>query len=120
MQSQVSAKLRLEVGNRMDNLKATAIELFRRASELEYARAALDNKYTYEITTDEGKKREARKHIGSLSVQVLEGMRDELIVGGVTAWLQMEKLQTEKEDKENVSKGTKLESNDTELLSQPS
>ena len=48
--------------------------------------------YSYEITTNDPKKVAARKQLGSMSLEVLLTMRDELFSAGAQEWLRYEAL----------------------------
>lgn len=85
-QMETNLRIQLLNGSPMENDKATAIELFGRASSLEEAIHYLKLPYTYEVTTTDAKKLNARKQLCGMSIEVLEAMRDELIVAGVQAW----------------------------------
>jgi hypothetical protein len=78
-----------------ENAKATALELFARASSLDECIQYLKNPYTFEITTSDAQKVSARRQLAGMSVEVLETMRDELIRCGVRRWDEYEKLLSE-------------------------
>jgi hypothetical protein len=78
-----------------ENSKATAIELLSRASGLEASIAYLKLPYTYEVTTSDKKKIDSRRMMGTMSAEVIEIMRDELIEAGIQAWNEYKKLSAE-------------------------
>ena len=88
----LNLSLQIKGNSVAENRKATAIELFGRASALEEAIRTLGNQYSYEITTDDPKKIAARKQLGGMSREVLVTVRDELISAGVREWREYEAI----------------------------
>lgn len=85
---ETNLRIQRQEASRMENDKATAIELFRRASSLEDAIAQLKLPYTYDIIVKDPTKVRARMTLGEMSAEMLEVMRDELISAGVSAWME--------------------------------
>lgn len=96
MPSQSSSELleKLEVrlrinqpgASREENDKATALELFARASGLNEAIHALRLPYTYQIIPGPPEKVKARQQLGMMVCEILEGMRDEFVTAAIANW----------------------------------
>lgn len=66
-----------------------AIAMFERAMNVEFARSTLVLPYTYTINRDgsSAQKQAARKQLGTMTVPILETMRDEFLEMGVRSFL---------------------------------
>lgn len=85
---EANLRIQLQGASAKENDKATAIELFGRASSLEEAIHYLKLPYTYEVTVSDAAKINARRQLCGMSLEILETMRDELISAGVDAWME--------------------------------
>ena len=83
------ANLALEIEGKKptDNHRATGIELFRRAIELDNASRLLKLDYTYEVIKVSEEKRAARMQLGKMAAEIVELMRDELLLAGMRSYL---------------------------------
>jgi len=78
--------------------KKTALDLMRRAIDLDNAIRALILPYTYAISGIDRERQEARHKLGVMVADILVDMRDDLVEHAVSAWLATRALTKDPED----------------------